>query len=434
MQKTWGLIAAACLALTGCGTGAANPDYNPPYAVLHGAITGSAVATPAEVRVALVWARQNIDGAGELAVAQELGVRANFPVQFQLEVSQLPPEAAMNAAPEDEFPGADFRFAFGSIVVYEDRNGNGALDLIPLDATTTVDRVLGVPSHDFVFYLEGTPPPPFTSTTEGGTQEISLQAGFSILRDDETKLIAVLPASTVIEIELTAAPELARFMCENAGGGASSGVGVGYSCTLQLPGDCPLDPEADLACAADGLSYESKRCAQRGLCTGIDCVYEQVELGPGVTPPGGPAPSAAGAPRAHGPRGSSSHASTPFRHPRLVRPIWASSARCTRVTVQGSTALPRCRTAPTTSGQCGSYRHLVPRHQTTSDDVVRSSNPARSLQIRRERSREVVDALQRIARPIPVHRRFPMLRCSSRDARAGSMFERARHARRRRAD
>jgi len=283
MQRIWGLLAATCVALTGCGTGAANPEYNPPYAVLHGAITGTTVPTPAEVRVALVWARQNPDGIGELAVAQELGVRADFPVQFQLEVSQLPPEAAMNPAPEEDFPDADFRYALGSIVVYEDLNGNGTLDLISLDATTTIDRVLGVPTHDFVFYLEGTPPPPLSSTTETGTQEISFPAGFSILREDETKLIAVLPPSTVIEIELTAAPELARFMCEN--GGVAVSTGVGTTCTVMQPGDCPLDPAANVACGADGLSYESKKCEQPGLCTGVNCVHIEVDLAPGVTPP-----------------------------------------------------------------------------------------------------------------------------------------------------
>src|SRR5262249_23602576 len=133
-------------------------------ATLYGRITSStASVTSPEVRVALVWERNEpAPGTRSLKVAQELGVHAQFPVEFQIDVAELPPADAMNQVePEKAARGGidpRMRFALGTILVYEDKNGNGMLDLVPL-GENAVDHVLGVPEDIMVFYIEGPPPP-----------------------------------------------------------------------------------------------------------------------------------------------------------------------------------------------------------------------------------------------------------------------------------
>src|SRR4051794_12480174 len=109
-------------ALVGCG-GAPASQYNAPIATLRGTITEASVSTPEQLHVALVWS--TFDGnKTELKSAQEVGVHAEFPVRFQIDVSALPPESAMNrlSAEDAQDAGVDrdsFRFAFGSVLVYD---------------------------------------------------------------------------------------------------------------------------------------------------------------------------------------------------------------------------------------------------------------------------------------------------------------------------
>jgi hypothetical protein len=71
------------------------------------------------------------------------------------ECAKPPSGPNCNAAPA--YP-ADFRAALGSVVAYEDTNGNGKLDLVDDNATGFVDRILGVNPNLAVVYLQGTLP------------------------------------------------------------------------------------------------------------------------------------------------------------------------------------------------------------------------------------------------------------------------------------
>jgi hypothetical protein len=273
---------ALAVLFSACGNGAMGQGYGPPYATLHGRITSATAAiTSPDVRVALVWERLSpLPGTSVLKVAQELGVRAQFPVDFQIDVAQLPPEDAMNQVPPDKAAQAgidpSMRFALGTILVYEDTNGNGTLDLVPLGSEPT-DHVLGVPEDVAVFYIEGPPPP--SSAFMG----FSLQRGFNLLRQPvltlptgceqptETGSFSLLPLSTTIEIELTNQPELARFLCA-----ADPAMGASGGTSMCIGGPCPLDLPpvgANVCCSTDGLSYQYRACPASSLCESAFCHY-----------------------------------------------------------------------------------------------------------------------------------------------------------------
>lgn len=214
------------LLAVGCGNGAGS-DYNTSYATLHGTITASSVDTTSDVRVALVWEHINAQpGATSLKSTQELGLRAKFPTNFLMDINKLPPAESLTkmdptlAARSGIDP--NLRVAAGTLVVYEDTNRNGKLDLLPVDTKSTIDRVLGVPQGLTVLYVEGTPPP---AGSRGYFSGVTLQRGFNLLQESgwqQTKPIdptaatpwTVLPLSTAISISLTAAPQLSHYVCQ----------------------------------------------------------------------------------------------------------------------------------------------------------------------------------------------------------------------------
>jgi hypothetical protein len=219
--------AALLLPLLGaCGKGAGADDQQP-YATLRGAVSSSNVQTTSEVRVALVWEHVGPQkGATALKSAQELGLHAQFPASFQMDVTQLPPTEALSqidpAVATQTGLDPKLRIGAGTLVVYEDTNGNGKLDLVSLTSTSTIDRVLGVPQGLTVVYVEGTPPPP---ASKGFFLNVTLQRGFNLLQEPNWKTAGgapslsgdawtVLPLSTEIPIALTAAPQLSHYVCQ----------------------------------------------------------------------------------------------------------------------------------------------------------------------------------------------------------------------------
>ncbi len=262
--------------LASCGT-AAGPGYDPPVLTLHGAITRSDVPTPATVRLALLWKRRPPEGT-TLGVAQELSVRAEFPVSFEASVSALPPEEAMTPGPA----GSGYRFAVGTVLAYDDRNGNGKLDLAPLDGTPDADVILGAPERLSVYYLEGTP---------GSDLPAGVKPGFNLWVEpalsDPTPPAAVcgptadgpvqiLRPDSDVSIALTASPALTRLICEDRPETAPNAGPLGQPMTYQA------------TCSPDGTSYVLERCTDpAGLCHQAWCYYQCGSLPPGGTKPAG---------------------------------------------------------------------------------------------------------------------------------------------------
>jgi len=243
----------------GCGQ-AAGPHFNPPFATLFGVITSSSVPTPSEVRVALVWRKRDPDG-NILRVAQELAVRADFPVRFRLDIDTLPPSDAINIGTNaDGSMDPTFHYATGSLIIYEDVNGNGTLDLLPTDAVGTIDRVLGIPEHLSVFYVESSLPRPSAGA----------QKGFNLRHEP-----------SIVDPH----PELSREMCARTTPTPDGGC-VGSSCS-----SIPVPPGALVTCNGDGTSYMYKFCRPTTLCASSSCEYGCGQRSPSdPVPPDWPCP------------------------------------------------------------------------------------------------------------------------------------------------
>lgn len=123
---------------------------------------------------------------------------------FTVAIDELPPEIAMGGVAGD-------RTAFGTLVLYQDRNGNGVLDQVPFEARAAPDRVLGdsAPGSDHELY--------FISFFESANEEHG--KGFfvekwSILADDVRT--EYLPIDTPIPVVVTGNPDdFASYMCTN---------------------------------------------------------------------------------------------------------------------------------------------------------------------------------------------------------------------------
>jgi len=277
MQRAAWIALGLC---AGCGQ-AAGPHFNPPFATLFGVITSSSVPTPSEVRVALVWRKKDPEG-NILRVAQELGVRADFPVRFRLDIGTLPPADAMNVGMNAD--GSAFHYATGSLIIYEDVNGNGTLDLLPTDAVGTIDRVLGIPEHLSVFYVESSVPRSPTGSQRGFNlrrepAQVDPQPGAATCSSVTVGTRQYLPLSSEIQVALTAAPELSREMCARTTPAPDGGCS-GPSC---FPGLVP--PGALVTCNPGGTAYVYKLCQPATLCASSTCDY-----GCGQRNPGDPAP------------------------------------------------------------------------------------------------------------------------------------------------
>lgn len=269
-------------ALVGCGDGRAGPDYEVPFATLRGTISSSTVQTPAEVRAALLWHK---NGSGDPSVAQEVRVRAQFPVGFELHVLSLPPEEAMGPAYGQIRIGPDgmpvpiggIRESLGEIVVYEDSNGNGKLDVIPLDGPGSerfADRILGHGDH-FVRYYEGTP----TESLPGYTPGFQLAGYYSIPGPNgDLPAVRPVPFSTQISIALTGDPWLSPLhLCPFEGT-------LGY---CYLAGQCVVPPGREFVCNDNGMPRRYLGCHESATICGAQVCSLVGEPPQGSPPPEG---------------------------------------------------------------------------------------------------------------------------------------------------
>jgi len=272
--------------LEACGT-AAGPSYGPPLTTFNGTIASSSVATPAIVHVALVWKILSGPHPSYFGTAQELGVRAEFPASFHLDVKNLPPPEAMKVVdPAKVRPGGVTAFALGALVVYEDTNGNGKLDLLPIDAPTSVDRFLGTPEGLEIIYLEGggiAKNPQAPPTDEDFVEHF---AGFNLIVEPELAFLepgcsscertAIRPwtrldNSANLTIALTADPQLARALCDRTGGEETISTGTCGPCIGSACSKCPVAAGARVTCSADKSAFVALSCDAASICANRVC-------------------------------------------------------------------------------------------------------------------------------------------------------------------
>ncbi|MCU0687349.1 MAG: hypothetical protein MUF34_34740 [Polyangiaceae bacterium] len=169
-------LAALTAGLGGCGGLETETEQPSTLARLQGIVSDpTGVDVRGELRVAVVWftnAPALNATASEafkiFAASEDLPLSASFPANFSLALRNPPPPEAINErlfVPTGDNAGqidvdpdvreAKVRNAEGVLVIYHDRNGNGRLDLVDVDAKAFVDDVVGVANRALLVWLEG---------------------------------------------------------------------------------------------------------------------------------------------------------------------------------------------------------------------------------------------------------------------------------------
>jgi len=158
-MKTGGafLLCSIASMLSACGT-AASYDYDLPPSIDHpllarlrGQVVGMTDAQREQVQVALVWLPVS-PSEGKVQISQNVVSRPSL-VDLAIDIFEKPPSAAVERADM-------MRYGQAEVVLYEDRNANSALDIVPRDAISP-DRVIGRASGFRLWWLgAGSPAPP----------------------------------------------------------------------------------------------------------------------------------------------------------------------------------------------------------------------------------------------------------------------------------
>lgn len=317
------LAGAATLA---CGS-LGDPGKKPVLATITGELQESTpqsvTVSPASAggtRVAVVW----LGLSNNYSVAEDLPVQPVFPSRFQLALSDPPPDDVIVTAakvpkePAATPPGpgpsptpappsggaqpkdldvnvsgwpADFGFAVGSIVAYDDLNGNGRLDLVDDGATAYVDRILGANTELLLMYFQGTFPPNVVQKSGqsispfADMQGVAPLAGYNLLDLKEcaatatdlggaggatpaappcTPRLAWMPvAGTLYTLPLTGDPTWGDLMCRKGTNvfGGSSGSAEAPASTPGSGGSGQPPPQADAGAAIDASAGDGGAAA-----------------------------------------------------------------------------------------------------------------------------------------------------------------------------
>lgn len=168
------------------------------------------------VRLAMGW-YPNLFGQEDVyrfsqpvAIVEDLVVfQGTASADFEFRVFAPPPEAAMLPVNEK---GVTTKAAMGVLLAYEDLNGNGKLDTIPI-AGAPIDRVVGTSlrywqtSEEWWDYA--------ALYMEAAVPEWDIRQGFNLLELSASN--GPVPLSTRIPIQLVAGgPDFDAFVCEGA--------------------------------------------------------------------------------------------------------------------------------------------------------------------------------------------------------------------------
>lgn len=239
--------AVACQSSPPAGTpGATGTDYQgePLFTVSGQMSLVSGQAPSAPIRLAASWyPEQGQASAPQAILTQEVQYQGSFPLNYTFNFYGLPPKDALN---EVVLGGQTYRVAWGILMAYEDRNGNGQLDTIPAQGSP-VDHVLGTSIGDafnggspaqqtWVAYIDGAVPPSWSG----------FSPGYNLWMNQ-----AVAPPGTPVPLALDNTNELDFFVCEELISGASR--------SLDLP--CNVPPTGGVR-AGSSLGVEWSGAAQ----------------------------------------------------------------------------------------------------------------------------------------------------------------------------
>lgn len=243
-------VAVAWMTVHLVGCGAMDGPDDPGDALWT--VKGKIVSIPEEIdpqnlRAAFVWEKEPREG-GVVLIGQDVPVSPEFPSKFTLELFDLPPEEAMSPGEELEEELAGMRVATGRLTVYDDKNGNEQLDVLPREATQFIDYVLG-PKEDYLaLFIEGDP----SAIKEMDGVKVEIKAGLNLFRDRSEEDISPpydqLDPMQELIITLLDDPEKQSLMCQEPPWSSSAGGRI-------IEVDYKTIPEDKvIVCSEDGYS------------------------------------------------------------------------------------------------------------------------------------------------------------------------------------
>ncbi len=132
--------------------------------------------------------------SSQWAVPQSVAYQARFPIEFSAPLTTVPSAAQIDLGAL----GGSGRLAFGVVLAFQDQNQAGQFDLGPR-ADPLIATSLSAHRSQVIVFLDGSLPA--SSALPAG-----IPPGFSVLSSEKGQSAQVLPPSTRISLESSAAP------------------------------------------------------------------------------------------------------------------------------------------------------------------------------------------------------------------------------------
>lgn len=236
------VLSMACLLLAGCGQAKSSAFEGPVLATLTGQISApSNVQIDGPVEMALIWEKADTQDPAWMD-AQGVDYAAHFPIDYTVGIHAPPPADALRGSTE----------AMGLLVAYQDVNGNGVLDRIPVGGHA-VDRIVGTSVGPNAFMEDGIDEY-FVMFDESAANDFGSHGptGFWIARLAGSFANPYLGAPDSIPITATDSRWANMVVCE----GLEGGWGRIDQCLCRDPGDLFIQARlhaADAAGTAEAL-------------------------------------------------------------------------------------------------------------------------------------------------------------------------------------
>ncbi|MBW1808498.1 MAG: hypothetical protein JRJ87_09920 [Deltaproteobacteria bacterium] len=255
-RPAWSSVAALIVCLSGCGFVDAPGDPGNALWTLNckieqvqpGLDTG-------DLRVALVWARNLGPTNGVATINQDLPIKPEFPAKFSLDLFNLPPEDALIEGQGDL---VGLEIAVGILMVYDDRNHNQELDILPAGAQRPVDYLLGPAEQYRLVFAQGKP-------TGQSIDGLAIEAGMNLLLLSGQFGTEKIPFDATLALSLVDSMASQHMMCIIPPGYTASSEDLGSVDHTAIPSDATIN------CRADGyqLDFTYTVWHQAGVCGDI---------------------------------------------------------------------------------------------------------------------------------------------------------------------
>ncbi len=238
-----------------------------PTLTLELRLTSALEGSQPDLRAALVWLP-----AGPIGhpVVRELAIRPGHGGNLEVEIRESPPEEALGPLWDGRGFASDARGASANVVVYEDRNHNGRLDVLDLDgpgARQFADHVLGDGGSRVVTYLEG---PGLLPPSKPGFSLVELFNSGGVVA-------ARVASSLEVNVYLTGDPELDRLnLCPRDQSTCHApGVEPTEGCA-----DAPAAPAGTLLCAYGDGAAQLSGCHDAAALGGLQVCVGDIQRVP----------------------------------------------------------------------------------------------------------------------------------------------------------